>query len=301
MTNSTPKPDEQLNAEALIWLLAEVLKEHVSSEDDGSFSQSLSEIASYNEESSDDAFAALTYTNGILAIAAYRPSTLKIYIAARVLKVLIEETDSSLVSEQVCKELTGEKEQFSLFCVQDYLGIQANAGEQLKPLVNITDYLSPEIHERHPDEIEHLMEVLERANTYFQSRLAERVYRVITQLLEEAFFTEWQSEFPTDQVKIWQEFLTEGIRKRGRGRKPEWFLSKSDFLEALKEVIQAFKRRPTQLKVLQSLDAHRLCNNKHVKLTQSDTSLLRTWIKKAEIADFDDAIEQFWEPNQKRK
>jgi hypothetical protein len=75
-------------------------------------------------------------------------------------------------------------------------------------------------------------------------------------------------------------------RRPGRPKGTGWFRDKAEFQRALKEVLQSFHKRPSQLHVLVKLDGHSLCRMKPKKIrTQSDTKLLRIWIKQAGLCD----------------
>jgi hypothetical protein len=87
-------------------------------------------------------------------------------------------------------------------------------------------------------------------------------------------------------------------RRPGRPKGTGWFRDKAEFQRALKEVLQSFHKRRSQLHVLVKLDGHSLCRIKPKKIrTQSDTKLLRIWIEQAGLRDFDHVIEMFWDPS----
>jgi hypothetical protein len=92
------------------------------------------------------------------------------------------------------------------------------------------------------------------------------------------------------------------LRLGGRPEGTGWFKSTKDFRTGLKESLATQITRPTQLHMLKLLDDHRLCQLKPQEpRTQSHTKLLRVWLHRAKLRDYDEALRRYWKPSKKRK
>jgi hypothetical protein len=88
----------------------------------------------------------------------------------------------------------------------------------------------------------------------------------------------------------------------GRPKGTGWFLNVEDFKIALSQQIPKIKGNITELNLLKQLDTHTLCQRPpNTPRKQSNTSLLRQWIKKAGLKDFNAVVEKYSHPLRKRK
>jgi len=92
------------------------------------------------------------------------------------------------------------------------------------------------------------------------------------------------------------------LKLSGRPEGSGWFKSIRDFRTALKQVLATQKRRPTQLTLLRLLDYHPLCQMTPAKpRLQSHTKLLRDWLDKARIKNYEKALSLYWKPSKSGK
>lgn len=92
------------------------------------------------------------------------------------------------------------------------------------------------------------------------------------------------------------------LKLSGRPEGTGWFKSVKGFRAALKQVLAGQKKRPTQLDTLRLLDNHHLCQMRARKpRNQSHTKLLRDWLHKARIKDYNKALRMYWKPSKSGK
>lgn len=146
-----------------------------------------------------------------------------------------------------------------------------------------------------------------RAEMFVRENFAGMVHIAFTYLMELSVLYVKDMPIPTEEFRARQEKALAQLREllpkpdEGRPQGTGLFFDEDDFLTALKDVMRAARKKPSQRETLHALRQHRLCRNPTADYpTQNQTKTLRNWLKRCEVT-FKEALERYWKPYQNGK
>lgn len=152
------------------------------------------------------------------------------------------------------------------------------------------------------EEWEQIEDEARQAEIFVRENFADMMHIAFLFLMEISILYIKEGPIPAEQFRARQDKALARFRERlpkpedGRPRGTGLFKDEYDFKKALKEVLEKFGKRPSQIQVLRAIRQHPLCQKPLKDLSEiKEAKTLRNWLDRCGMT-YEEALQRYWKP-----